>query len=111
MWKYKYCILFLLINSLLVSCKQEKEVPAFHNWPVLNNYATSNTDKIAIPIGGIGTGTISMTGNGELVDIAIMAVQKRRLSPEDVNLIAPFFAIYTRPDGEDDLKADESHVG
>ncbi len=101
MWKYKYCILFLLINNLLISCNQEKEEPAFHNWPVLNNYEASNTDKIAIPIGGIGTGTISIIGNGELVDIGIMAGQERKLSTDDKNLIAPFFAIYTRPDGKD----------
>ena len=41
-------------------------------WPVLKHYEGNNIYKIAMPIGGIGTGGISVGGNGQWKDVEIM---------------------------------------
>ncbi|RYU92125.1 hypothetical protein EWM62_01395 [Mucilaginibacter terrigena] len=41
-------------------------------WPVLKHYQGQQTYKIAMPIGGIGTGNISVGGNGQWRDVEIM---------------------------------------
>lgn len=38
------------------------------DWPVLKHYDKDHLHKIAMPVGGIGTGTISLAGNGALKD-------------------------------------------
>ena len=42
------------------------------NWPVLNTYTQDRLAKIALPLGGIGTGTISLGGRGDFRDCEIM---------------------------------------
>lgn len=37
-------------------------------WPVLRTYEGRNLEKVKMPLGGIGTGTISISGRGGLVD-------------------------------------------
>ncbi len=103
MWKCKSFMLICLVSNLLVSCNHKIEEPAFHNWPVLNTYKQAGSGRISMPVGGIGTGTISINGNGELVDIAIMDSPGNGSSGINNNIVSPFFAIYTRPDGEDAL--------
>jgi uncharacterized protein (DUF608 family) len=44
----------------------------FREWPVLKRYEQSKTDRIAMPVGGIGTGTVSLSGRGALVDWEIV---------------------------------------
>src|SRR5450432_82878 len=41
-------------------------------WPVLKHYEGHFIDKIAMPVGGIGTGDISIAGNGQWKDVEIM---------------------------------------
>ena len=41
-------------------------------WPVLKHYDQVKTDRIAMPVGGIGTGNISIGGNGQWKDVEIM---------------------------------------
>ncbi len=41
-------------------------------WPVLKHYSQSALDKIAMPVGGIGTGNISIGGNGQWKDVEVM---------------------------------------
>jgi hypothetical protein len=41
-------------------------------WPFLRHYDQDHTGKIALPIGGIGTGKVSLGGRGDLRDWEIM---------------------------------------
>jgi len=41
-------------------------------WPVLRRYEGEMTSRIALPIGGIGTGTIALGGRGNLLDFELM---------------------------------------
>jgi uncharacterized protein (DUF608 family) len=43
-----------------------------HDWPVLKHYEQQCIDRIAMPVGGIGTGDISIGGNGQWKDVEIM---------------------------------------
>ena len=38
------------------------------DWPVLTSYDQDHLTRIALPLGGIGTGTVSLGGRGELRD-------------------------------------------
>src|SRR5205085_2390517 len=41
------------------------------DWPVIRRYDADHLRRIALPVGGIGTGTISFTGSGALRDVEI----------------------------------------
>ena len=43
-----------------------------HEWPVLKHYEHRFIERIAMPVGGIGTGDISIGGNGQWKDVEIM---------------------------------------
>lgn len=66
-------------------------------WPVLKHYDSDHLRKIALPLGGIGTGTVSLGGRGELRDWEIMNKPAKGFSTVTVGNNAPFFAIYVRP--------------
>lgn len=53
-------LLVLIFATATVSAQQK-------GWPVLKSYAQDYIHRIAMPVGGIGTGTISLTGRGGLV--------------------------------------------
>jgi hypothetical protein len=42
------------------------------NWPVLKTYSGEYASKVAMPLGGIGTGTVSIGGRGDLRDWEIV---------------------------------------
>lgn len=71
-------------------------------WPVLKTYDQEHTQRIAMPIGGIGTGTVSLNGRGGLQDWEIMNRPAKGFNPWFSNTKVrryPFFAMYM--EGED----------
>jgi len=76
----------------------------YSNWPVLKTYDETHTDRIAMPVGGIGTGTISLTGRGALEDWEIMSRPAKGFNPKYAGVAvinrAPFFSIYLKEEGK-----------
>jgi non-lysosomal glucosylceramidase len=66
------------------------------NWPTLKQYDKNHISKIALPVGGIGTGTVSISGRGSLVDWEIMNLSGKGFSTVTPGNDAPFFAIHIR---------------
>ncbi|HWD89061.1 MAG TPA: GH116 family glycosyl-hydrolase [Mucilaginibacter sp.] len=63
------------MRSLFTLCLLAAALPAFSQsaqWPVLKHYEKEQTYRIAMPIGGIGTGDISIGGNGQWRDVEMM---------------------------------------
>ena len=57
-------------------------------WPVLKHYNEHHLDKIALPVGGIGTGTVSLGGRGNLQDWEIMNRPAKGYNPGPEILIS-----------------------
>jgi len=87
----KICLLVLLCVCVFSGAQQSR-------WPVLKTYNQKHTDRIAMPIGGIGTGTISLTGRGALEDWEIMSRPAKGYNPTYAGVAvinrAPFFSLY-----------------
>jgi non-lysosomal glucosylceramidase len=65
-------------------------------WPVLRTYGAGFCDKIAMPVGGIGAGTISFGGRGQWRDWEIRNTPAKNFVPtwrSGSARVAPFFAI------------------
>jgi hypothetical protein len=69
-------------------------------WPVLRHYNSCHLHEIALPLGGIGTGTVSLGGRGELRDWEIMNVPGKGFSTVTRSNNTPFVTIYVKPQGE-----------
>jgi len=68
-------------------------------WPVLTRYDERYLLRVALPIGGIGTGTVSLGGRGELRDWELMNRPAKGFTPTAGHGTGPFFAIFVR-DGD-----------
>jgi non-lysosomal glucosylceramidase len=68
--------------------------------PILKTYDADHLLQVALPLGGIGTGTVSLGGRGELRDWEIMNVPAKGYSTVTEGNDAPFFAIYAKPEGD-----------
>ncbi len=69
-------------------------------WPVLRSYDPQHLARIALPLGGIGTGTVSLGGRGNLCDWEIMNRPAKGFVPMRGSF-GPFFAIFDKtPDGK-----------
>src|SRR2546423_15578405 len=68
------------------------DVPTNPNWPVLTRYDEKHLARIALPIGGIGTGTISLGGRGDLRDWELVNKPAKGYAPPDT-----FFALCAKP--------------
>ena len=62
-------------------------------WPVLKTYEGEFLRRVKMPIGGIGTGTVSLSGRGALVDWEIRGNAAKGVTPSDK--VAPAFLIRT----------------
>jgi uncharacterized protein (DUF608 family) len=67
-------------------------------WPSLRHYDADHVLRIALPIGGIGTGTVSLGGRGDLRDFEIMNRPGKGFVPAAA--AAPFFALRLREAGK-----------
>jgi uncharacterized protein (DUF608 family) len=74
-------------------------------WPVLKRYDQEHTYKIALPVGGIGTGSISLGGRGNLQDWEIMNKPAKGFNPSP-----SFFSLYTEVKGKKDVRLLEGPV-
>jgi len=63
-------------------------------WPYLREYDQGHLSRIALPLGGIGTGTISLGGRGDLRSWEIVNRAAKDFQPP-----ISFFAIYARQSG------------
>ncbi|RIQ31040.1 GH116 family glycosyl-hydrolase [Jiangella rhizosphaerae] len=52
-------------------------------WPVLRRYDADHSLRIALPLGGIGTGTVSLGGRGDLRDWEIRNQPAKGFAPRD----------------------------
>lgn len=52
------------------------------SWPFLTRYDGSHLDKVAMPLGGIGTGCVSLGGRGDLRDWEIMNRPAKGFTPD-----------------------------
>ena len=52
-------------------------------WPVLTRYDENHLARIALPLGGIGTGTVSLGGRGDLRDWEIVNRPAKGFTPEN----------------------------
>ena len=85
---------FLLALAICLGAGAQTWKPS--EWPVLKHYDGAHLEKIALPVGGIGTGTVSLGGRGEIRDWEIMNVPGKGNSTVTTGNDAPFFAIFTR---------------
>ena len=63
------------------------------DWPVLRTYEGECLRRVKMPLGGIGTGTISLSGRGSLVDWELRGHPDKGFTPGSYKLWAPHFAI------------------
>jgi len=60
-------------------------------WPILTQYDQKHLARIALPLGGIGTGTISLGGRGNLRDFEVYSHPDKGFTPPTT-----FFALWTK---------------
>lgn len=65
------------------------------DWPVLKHYEGQYTNRIAMPVGGIGTGNISIGGNGQWKDVEVMNKPGKGFYGSQTPKQAPCFLIFT----------------
>jgi len=65
------------------------------DWPVLKRYDEQHLARIALPLGGIGTGTVALGGRGDLRDWEIMNRPAKGFTPMRGSF-GPFFAVFVK---------------
>ena len=89
--------------AVLLSMLLPGQVPAQtveSSWPVLKHYDRDHLLNVALPLGGIGTGTVSLGGRGELRDWQIMNRPGIKFNTVTKGNNAPFFSVYVKPEGQ-----------
>ncbi len=70
------------------------------DWPVLTEYDADHLARIALPLGGIGTGTVSLGGRGNLRDWELVNRAAKGYTPVLGRYGAPFFALCAQTEGD-----------
>jgi len=98
MRSFKHAGTALLLFLLLLDhgVMKAQEIFPGNRVQMLKEYDEDHLLNIALPLGGIGTGTVSLGGRGELRDWEIMNVPGKGYSTVVMGNDAPFFAIFTR---------------
>ncbi len=89
--KKNYLLMLVILITLYLDGTAQT-----NQWPVLKRYDQQHLLHIALPVGGIGTGTVSLGGRGELRDWEIMNKPGTGFSTITDGNQAPFFAIYVK---------------
>ena len=76
--------------------KADVEASPAKTWPVLKRYDQDHIVRIALPLGGIGTGTVSLGGRGDLRDWEIMNRTAKGFVPLRERSVGPFFSLFTK---------------
>ena len=87
----------ILSTALLTSFALNAQEWHPTTWPSLKVYDSGHLEHIALPLGGIGTGTVSLGGRGELKDWEIMNIPAKGYSTVTKGNNAPFFSIFVQP--------------
>lgn len=69
------------------------------NWPSLKTYTGKNLSRVALPVGGIGTGTVSFCGHGAWRHWEVANRPAKGFIPIGQGRAAPFFALRTAQPG------------
>ncbi len=100
-------LLFLVATFIATSMIAQNSTS---DWPVLKTYSGDYATKVAMPLGGIGTGTVSIGGRGDLRDWEIVNQGALGWKPvfnsgRGSIRVAPFFAIRTKTsEGESQIR-------
>jgi uncharacterized protein (DUF608 family) len=70
---------------------------ADREWPSLRHYDGDHLARVALPLGGIGTGTVSLGGRGDLRDFELMNRPAKGFVP--TGAAAPFLAVRVKEAG------------
>ena len=90
-----------LFIALIATCSLSF---ASAQWPVIKHFDAEHTLRVALPMGGIGCGSISLSGRGELVDWEIMNRPNKTMSELDRQADSrTFFAIRIKGKGHESV--------
>ncbi len=102
---------FLMVQLLaLISITITHAGDMNNQWPVLKTYKNEYLKEIALPLGGIGTGTVSLGGRGDLREWEIMNRSSKGFIPMR-GMTGPFFAVFAKTgDGKTVTRALEGMI-
>ena len=69
-------------------------------WPILTRYDQGCLQRVAMPLGGIGTGSVSLGGRGDLRDWEVVNRPAKGFTPLGPSRFGPGFALWARLPGE-----------
>ncbi len=79
----------------LSSLAEDGTVSCSGSWPVLREYSGEKARRVMMPIGGVGTGAISLSGRGGLESFEIRNVAEKKFTPRRQS-VHPAFVIRTK---------------
>ena len=93
------------VSTILAALILFSTVQSQQPWPVLKKYDKDHLYNISLALGGIGTGTLSLGGRGELRDWQVMNKPGIKFPSVTAQNEAPFFSLFVEQDGKKDARA------